>query len=117
MEPSRGAATAGGFELSGGRLCLDFANTWGDRSRPEGDRLRGYDDLLAFAEGRPVLGRPVSVRTTRQMIDLLRQLAIVAPLRATRRAAASAAEAAFREALAMPKAVIDRAKEVIRKPS
>ena len=36
------------------------------------------------------------VRTTRQLIDLLRQLAIVAPSRATRRAASQAAEAAFR---------------------
>lgn len=37
------------FELSGGALCLDFANTWGDRERPEEDRLRSYPDLLAFA--------------------------------------------------------------------
>ena len=36
------------------------------------------------------------VRTTRQLVDLLRQLAIVAPSRATRRAAGQAAEAAFR---------------------
>lgn len=36
------------------------------------------------------------VRTTRQLIDLLRQLAIVAPSRATRSAAGQAAEAAFR---------------------
>ncbi|HEX9941877.1 MAG TPA: ABATE domain-containing protein [Thermoanaerobaculia bacterium] len=37
------------FELSGGALCLDFANTWEDRERPETDKLRGYPDLLAFA--------------------------------------------------------------------
>ena len=36
------------------------------------------------------------VRTTRQLIDLLRQLSIVAPMRGTRRAAGEAAEAAFR---------------------
>lgn len=36
------------FDLSGGTLCLDFANTWNDRKRPETDRLRNYDDLLAF---------------------------------------------------------------------
>jgi ATP-dependent RNA helicase HelY len=36
------------------------------------------------------------VRTTRQLIDLLRQLSVVAPLRGTRRAAGEAAEAAFR---------------------
>jgi len=38
------------FELSGGALGLDFANTWSDRDRPETDKLRGYGDLLAFAE-------------------------------------------------------------------
>lgn len=37
------------FEMSGGALCLDFANSWGDRGRPETDKLRGYADLLAFA--------------------------------------------------------------------
>jgi predicted RNA-binding Zn ribbon-like protein len=37
------------FDLSGGALCLDFANTWSDRGRPETDRLHGYPDLLAFA--------------------------------------------------------------------
>lgn len=37
------------FELSGGALCLDFANTWSDRGRPETDKLRDYSDLLGFA--------------------------------------------------------------------
>src|ERR1700681_2404107 len=37
------------FELSGGVLCLDFANTWGDRERSETDKLRDYPELLAFA--------------------------------------------------------------------
>ena len=40
------------------------------------------------------------VRTTKQLIDLLRQLAIIVPDPATRRAAASAAEAAFRGVVA-----------------
>jgi ATP-dependent RNA helicase HelY len=40
------------------------------------------------------------VRTTKQLIDLLRQLAIVSPEPATRRAAAEAAEAAFRGVVA-----------------
>jgi predicted RNA-binding Zn ribbon-like protein len=37
------------FELTGGRLCLDFANTVDDRptSNPT-SRLQGYSDLLAF---------------------------------------------------------------------
>ena len=37
------------FELSGGALCLDFANTWSDRERPDSDHLGAYSDLLAFA--------------------------------------------------------------------
>ncbi|GLH72709.1 hypothetical protein GETHLI_12110 [Geothrix limicola] len=43
------ASPEGAFELSGGDLCLDFANTWGDRSRPETDLLESYPQLLAFA--------------------------------------------------------------------
>lgn len=37
------------FELTGGRLCLDFANTVDDRptDRPS-DRLTGYAELIAF---------------------------------------------------------------------
>lgn len=37
------------FEFSGGDLSLDFANTWGDRGRPDTDGLRAYAQLLAFA--------------------------------------------------------------------
>lgn len=37
------------FELSGGSLCLDFANTWGDRERPATDLLGSLDQVLAFA--------------------------------------------------------------------
>lgn len=37
------------FELSGGALCLDFVNSWGDRDRPESDQLRSYADVVAFA--------------------------------------------------------------------
>lgn len=37
------------FELSGGALCLDFANTWGNRLDPGSDRLRDYGHLLVFA--------------------------------------------------------------------
>jgi predicted RNA-binding Zn ribbon-like protein len=39
----------GPFELSGGDLCLDFVNTWGDRGRPDADGLQTYAQLLAFA--------------------------------------------------------------------
>lgn len=37
------------FEFSGGALCLDFANTWGNRSDPGADRLGSYRDLVAWA--------------------------------------------------------------------
>jgi predicted RNA-binding Zn ribbon-like protein len=37
------------FELSGGALCLDFANTWGNQLDPASDRLQDYGRLLAFA--------------------------------------------------------------------
>src|SRR5687767_7202330 len=43
------APLPGAFDLSGGPLCLEFANTWGDRERPESDRLRSYGALLDFA--------------------------------------------------------------------
>lgn len=38
------------FELSGGALCLDFANTWADRERPEKEYLRSYRDFVDFAQ-------------------------------------------------------------------
>lgn len=37
------------FELSGGALCLDFANTLEDRLGDARERLRAYPDLLEFA--------------------------------------------------------------------
>jgi len=43
------------FEYSGGSLCLDFSNTWGDRSDAGSDRLTGYGDLLDWAHGAGVL--------------------------------------------------------------
>ena len=39
------------FEYSGGSLCLDLANTWGDRSDPGDDGLKGYHELLGWAHG------------------------------------------------------------------
>ena len=40
------------FDLSGGVLCLDFANTmsWRKSSDRSRDHLNSYDDLVAFAE-------------------------------------------------------------------
>ena len=37
------------FVLTGGALCLDFANTLGDRPRCHEERLGDYQDLLAWA--------------------------------------------------------------------
>jgi predicted RNA-binding Zn ribbon-like protein len=49
METMQDVPTLPSFDLSGGSLSLDFANTWSDRGRPETEKLRGYLDLLAFA--------------------------------------------------------------------
>ena len=39
------------FDLSGGRLCLDFANTVGDRGTGQpSEQLGSYGDFLAWAE-------------------------------------------------------------------
>jgi predicted RNA-binding Zn ribbon-like protein len=43
------------FEYSGGALCLDFANTWEDRSDPASDHLHDYLDLLEWAFGAGVV--------------------------------------------------------------
>ena len=43
------SASNGRFELSGGALCLDFANSAGFRGDPARDQLRDYEALLAFA--------------------------------------------------------------------
>jgi predicted RNA-binding Zn ribbon-like protein len=37
------------FELTGGALCLDFANTLGDRPRSVSEHLASYADLLRFS--------------------------------------------------------------------
>ena len=42
------------FDLDGGRLCLDFANTRGQRT---GEHLNAYADLLAFARQSGLLTR------------------------------------------------------------
>lgn len=35
--------------VSNRSLCLDFANTWGNRSDPASDTLHSYEDLLGWA--------------------------------------------------------------------
>jgi predicted RNA-binding Zn ribbon-like protein len=43
------------FEYSSGSMCLDLANTWGDRSDPASDRLMDAHDLLDWAHGAGIL--------------------------------------------------------------
>ena len=50
-------ASTPSFELSGGCLALDFANTWEDRGRSETDKLGSYLDLVAFAGQAGILDR------------------------------------------------------------
>jgi predicted RNA-binding Zn ribbon-like protein len=38
------------FELTGGALCLDFANTLGDRPRSSEEHLAAFADLVAWGE-------------------------------------------------------------------
>lgn len=45
------------FDLSSGALCLDFANTVGDRRRSESEHLKNYEDLLSWAEQAKVIDR------------------------------------------------------------
>lgn len=47
------------FELTGGALCLDFANTLGDRPRCREEHLTEYADLLSWARQTDIL--PASV--------------------------------------------------------
>jgi len=51
-------ATAGFvFDLSGGRLCLDLANTVSDRLKMPKERLQRYADLVAWARQSGLLDR------------------------------------------------------------
>jgi predicted RNA-binding Zn ribbon-like protein len=54
------------FDLSGGALGLDFANTWSDRGRPQTEKLRGYRDLLSFALQAGLLNRGEEARLARR---------------------------------------------------
>jgi predicted RNA-binding Zn ribbon-like protein len=43
------------FPLVGGRLCLDFVNTTGNRSRSPRERLMNYDDVLLWSRRQELL--------------------------------------------------------------
>ena len=44
------------FDLSGGALCLDFANTIGDRPSGLNERLTSYSDLLSWGRQAGAIG-------------------------------------------------------------
>ncbi len=51
------------FELTGGALCLDFANTVDRRpGRAPEDHVQGWDDLVAWAEQSALLSKGEAVR-------------------------------------------------------
>jgi predicted RNA-binding Zn ribbon-like protein len=55
------------FDFTGGRLCLDFANTVGSRGRASlTDYLRGYGDLLAWVRQAEAIDRSTLERLTRE---------------------------------------------------
>jgi len=72
------------FELSGGALCLDFANTVGDRPYSQNDHLQSYADLLSWARQADLVDRSrqislaheadshprVAARVFREAVDL-----------------------------------------------
>jgi predicted RNA-binding Zn ribbon-like protein len=81
--------TAWQFELTGGRLCLDFANTVsGTREWDARDRLRDYPTLVSWGRQAGALSEPQARRA----------------LAEARRRPADA-EAAFREAIAIREAI------------
>jgi predicted RNA-binding Zn ribbon-like protein len=58
MSKPETVSTEDEFEFSGGALCLDFANTLGDRPRGRNEQLTGYADLLRWAGQAGILGQP-----------------------------------------------------------
>jgi predicted RNA-binding Zn ribbon-like protein len=53
------------FELTGGALCLDFANTLGDRPRSTEEHLARWTDLLAWGVQASVLPPPAEAALRR----------------------------------------------------
>ena len=53
------------YDLVGGRLCLDFCNTTGDRRGDAEDRMRGYPDVVGWGWRSGVLNAEEAARLTR----------------------------------------------------
>lgn len=64
---SRSSRPSPRFELTGGALCLDFANTVGSRPDParRSDRLADYEDLVAWSRLAGILTRREAERLRR----------------------------------------------------
>jgi predicted RNA-binding Zn ribbon-like protein len=54
------------FEMSGGALCLDFANTVGDRPSSTNEHLMSYTDLLAWGRQAGVVDTALAGRLERR---------------------------------------------------
>jgi predicted RNA-binding Zn ribbon-like protein len=54
------------FDMSGGALCLDFANTVGYRPTALNERLTGYRDLLAWGRQAGVIDTALEVKLERR---------------------------------------------------
>ena len=89
------------FDLSGGSLCLDFANTVSHRKQPvqRQDNLTGYDDLVLFAREAGVVAP-----------QLAGQLLEVAAMRPQVRAATFKAAIKLREAIYQVFAAVARSR-------
>ena len=89
------------FDLSGGNLCLDFANTVSHRKQPvqRQDNLTGYDDLVLFAREAGVVAP-----------QLAGQLLEVAAMRPQVRAATFKAAIKLREAIYQVFAAVARSR-------
>ncbi len=54
------------LDFAGGQACLDFVNTWTTRGRTETEKLRRYEDLIAFARQAGYLSAPAAASLSRR---------------------------------------------------
>jgi len=73
------------FEFSAGELCLDLANTWGNREDETDDRLSSYGDLLEWARQAEIVDdggrRELLRRATRHPAEAVEAFDAVVALR------------------------------------
>src|SRR5207248_8929774 len=65
LAPLMAATTLPRYDLIGGRLCLDFCNTTGDRSACAGERLESYADVVQWGRRAGILNAEEAARLTR----------------------------------------------------